>query len=256
MIDGATEVYVMAEDKVPENYASDNDDGAFGKEEDDLEMRPKVNTQIGVVQTPTAASASAPPAPGGHGPFIGDLPVRGTSFTPTMIPADMPPSQSHSFVESGGITVTDHAVVTASSGPLTLDMVASPHDTSRRPSVFSEYASPVGNNMYTQQWPQAPSAGPTQSTMYGYTQAPPNHQQAAFMSQAVPMNSNQPFMGGSFDGAPRSEYDGNGTPMFRAGDMAHAPPVNPQQNYFVQNDGRNNMRVMSQVVDGLPRNSL
>lgn len=252
----------MAEDKVPENYASDNEDAAFPKEEDDHEVpRPKVNTQQQqqqqqhcVVQTPTTGPSSAQSLHGGHGPFIGELPVRGTSFNPTMLPADLA-SQPHTFVDSSGITVTDQATVTAPNGALTLDMVTSPHDTSRRASVFSEYTSPGGSNIYAQQWQQTGSTGPGQASMYAYTPAPNNAQQPPFMSQSVPMNTNQPFMGGTFEGSPRPEYDANGAPMFRTGEISHTP-VNQAQSYYVPNDNRNGLRVMAQVVDSVPRSQM
>lgn len=246
----------MAEDKVPENYASDNEDGPFPKEEEDHELqRAKASSQPHcVVQTPTTGPASAQPLHAGHGPFIGELPVRGTSFNPGILPAEMS-SQPHTFVDSNGITVTDQAAVTAPNGALTLDMVTSPHDTSRRPSVFSEYASPGGNSLYAQQWQQPGSTGPTQSPMYAYTPAQSNPQQPPFMGQAVPMNASQPFMGGTFEGSPRPEYDANGAPIFRAGDMSHTS-VNQQQGYYVPNDGRSGLRVITQVVDSVARNQM
>ncbi|KID89318.1 Ydr124wp-like protein [Metarhizium guizhouense ARSEF 977] len=257
-IDGSTEVYVMAEDKLPENYASENEDGNFPKDEEDHELqRPKANTQHHcAVQTPTTGPGSAQTLHGGHGPFTGELPVRGHSFNPSMLPADIP-SQPHTFMDSNGITVTDQASVTAPSGPLALDMVTSPHDTSRRPSVFSEYASPGGGNMYAQQWqqPQPGSTGPGQGSMYAYTPTQGNPQQPPYIGQGVPMNPNTPFIGGSFEGSPRPEYEANGPPIFRTGDMPHAP-VNQSQGYYVPNDGRSGLRVITQVVDGVSRNQM
>ncbi|KHO00667.1 Ydr124wp-like protein [Metarhizium album ARSEF 1941] len=256
-IDGSTEVYVMAEDKLPENYASDNEDAVFPKDEEDHELqRPKVNTQPHcIVHTPTTGPGSAQPLHGGHGPFIGELPVRGSSFNPSMLPADMASSQPHTFVDSSGITVTDQTSVTASGGSLALDMVASPHDSSRRPSVFSEYTSPGGSSLYAQQWQQPGSNGPGQASMYAYTPAQGNPQQTSFIGQGVPMNANTAFMGGTFEGSPRSEYDANGPPIFRTGDMPHTP-VNQSQGYYVPNDGRSGLRVITQVVDGVPRAQL
>ncbi|EFY91333.1 Ydr124wp-like protein [Metarhizium acridum CQMa 102] len=255
-IDGSTEVYVMAEDKLPENYASENEDGIFPKDEEDHELqRPKVNTQHHcVIPTPTTGPGSAQTLHGGHGPFIGELPVRGHSFNPSMLPADIS-SQPHTFVDSNGITVTDQTSVTAPSGPLGLDMVTSPHDTSRRPSVFSEYASPGGSNMYAQQWQQPGSTGPGQSSMYAYTPTQGNPQQPPFIGQGVPMNASTPFMGGTFEGSPRPEYEANGPPIFRTGDMPHAP-VNQSQGYYVPNDSRSGLRVITQVVDGVARNQM
>ncbi|POR32148.1 Uncharacterized protein TPAR_07658 [Tolypocladium paradoxum] len=252
-IDDSTEVYVMAEDKVPESYVSDNDDGSFIKDEEDHEVpRSKPAATHCVVHTPTTATANGHTLHGGPGPFMGDLPVRGTPFHPPMIQTELAPQQ-HAFVESAGIPVNDQAAVnTGGGGAITLDMVASPHDSSRRPSVFSEYASPAGGSLYPQQWPQS-SAGPNASPMYAYTAQQPAPQQPAFVNQTVQMSTGQPFMASSFEGSPRPEYDANGNPVFRAGDMPPAP-VNQQQGYYVPSDGRGGLRVMSHVVDSVSRN--
>ncbi|GAB0135833.1 hypothetical protein EsDP_00004156 [Epichloe bromicola] len=258
-IDGSTEVYVMAEDKIPDNYASDNEDGPFPKEEDDNDIpRPnKVNAQQQcVVQTPTTGPTATQPLHGGHGPFMSELPVRGNSYNSAMVPAEIS-NQPHTFVDNGGITVTDQTAVTAPNPALTLDMVSSPHDTSRRPSVFSEYASPVGNNMYGQQWQQSASTGPTQTPMYSYAPPQGNPPQASFINQTVPMNPNQTFMGSSFEEPGRPEYDANGPSMFRTGGISHvSATVNQQAGYYVPGDGRSGLRVLTQVEDDVARNQM
>ncbi|GAO14161.1 hypothetical protein UVI_02037560 [Ustilaginoidea virens] len=256
-IDGSTEVYVMAEDKIPDNYASDNEEGPFVKEDDDSDMsRIKVNNtqQHCVAQTPTTGPTPTQPLHGGHGSFMSELPVRGSSFTPTMLSTEMAP-QPHSFVDSSGITVTDQAAVTAPNPALTMDIVTSPHDTSRRPSVFSEYTSPGGSNLYTPQWQQSGSAGQTQSPMYAYAPSQANASQPPFLGQTVHMGQNQSFIGGSFEETSRTDYDAHGAPIFRAGDLPH-PPVSQQQGYYVPNDGRNGLRGLTQVVEGVPRSQM
>lgn len=253
--DDTTEVYVMAEDKLPENYASDNDDGSFIKDEEqqhDLQ-RTKPATTHCLVHTPTTAPTNGHGLHGGSAPYMGDLPVRGTPFHPPMIQTEMAPQQ-HSFVESGGMPVSEQSAVSAGSGPLGLDLVASPHDTSRRPSVFSEYASPGSGSMYSQQWQQT-SAGPNAPSMYAYTAQQAPSQQPAFVGQTVQISPGQPFMASSFEGSPRTEYDTNGNALFRAADLPHAP-VGQQQGYYVPGDGRSNLRVMTQVVEGVSRNSV
>ncbi|KAG6021053.1 hypothetical protein E4U41_002632 [Claviceps citrina] len=273
-IDEATEVYVMAEDKIPDNYASDNEDGPFPKEEPGNDVaRPKVSAQQQqqcVVQTPTTgptptsatatatatATTTQPLAHGGHGPFMSELPVRGNSYNSAMMTAEMS-TQPHTLMDNGGITVTDQTAVTAPNPALTLDMVSSPHDTSRRPSAFSEYASPVANNLYGQQWQQAGSGGPTQTSLYSYTPPQGNPPQASFIGQAVQMNAGQSFMGNSFEESERPEYDPNGASMFRTGDMPHAAAtVSQQTGYYVPGDGRSGLRVLTQVVDGINRNHM
>ncbi|KAG6012597.1 hypothetical protein E4U54_007427 [Claviceps lovelessii] len=257
-IDGSTDVYVMAEDKIPDNYTSDNEDGVFCKEENGNDMaRSKVSAQQQcVVQTPTTGPTSTQPLHGGHGPFMSELPP-GNSFHSVMMTAEIP-NQPQTIVDNSGITVTDQNAVTAPNPALTLDMVSSPHDTSRRPSVFSEYASPVSNNLYGQQWQQSGSAGPAQTPLYSYTSPQGNQQQTPFISQSVPMNPGQSFMGNSFEEPERPEYDTNGTSMFRTGDMPHtsAPVAQQTGGYYVPGDGRSSLRVLTQVVDGVNRNHM
>ncbi|KAJ6444795.1 kinesin [Purpureocillium lavendulum] len=254
-IDDSTEVYVMAEDKVPESYTSDNDDGSFNiKEEDEHDVqRSKASVAHPLAHTPTTAATNGHGLHGGPSPFMGDLPVRGTPFHPPMIQTDIAPQQ-HSFVESNGLPVSDQSTVSTGSGGLTIDLVTSPHDGSRRPSVFSEYASPGGGSMYHQPWQQG-STGPNSSSMYAYTAQQATSQQPAFVSQAVTLNAGQPFMTNSFESSPRPEYDANGNAIFRGGDMPPAPVGQPQ-GYYVPNDGRGSLRVMTQVVDAVPRNAV
>ncbi|KAG5922871.1 hypothetical protein E4U42_005184 [Claviceps africana] len=257
-IDGSTDVYVMAEDKIPDNYTSDNEDGPFSKEENGNDVaRPKVSAQQQcVVPTPTTGPTTTQPLHGGHGSFMSELPVRGNSYNSAMMTAEIP-NQSHTFADNGRITVTDQTAVTAPNPSLSLDMVSSPHDTSRRPSVFSEYASPVSNNLYGQQWQQSGSAGSTQTSLYSYTSPQGNPPPTSFIGQTVAMNSAQSFMGNSFEESERPEYDANGTSMFRTGDMPHtSAPVPQQAGYYVPGDGRSGLRVLTQVVDGVNRNHM
>ena len=244
----------MAEDKVPESYASDNDDRPFIKDEEDHDVhRSKPVVTHCIVQPPTTAPANGHGLHGGSsGPFMGDLPVRGTPFHPPTIQTELAPQQ-HAFVESTGISVNDQATVNpGGGGALGLDLVTSPHESSRRPSVFSEYTSPGGGGLYSQQWQQS-SAGTNASPMYAYTAQQPAPQQPAFINQAVQMNPGQPFMTNSFEGSPRTEYDANGHPMFRTGDLPLGP-VNQQQGYYMPSDGRGGLRVMGHVVESVPRN--
>lgn len=249
----------MAEDKVPESYGSDNDEASFTiKDEEDHELQ---RSKAGAGQGHSMAHAATTAASNGHGlhggPFMGDLPVRGTPFHPPMIQTDMA-SQQHSFVENGGLQVSDQGSVSGGSGGLTIDMVASPHDASRRPSVFSDYASPGGGALYHQPW-QPSSAGPSSSSMYAYTGQQGGAPAPAFVGQAaVQLGAGPAFMAGSFEAPPRPDYDGGAAAagaMFRAGDLQPAP-VGQQQGYYVPGDGRGGLRVMAQVVDGVARNTV
>jgi hypothetical protein len=239
----------MAEDKMPESYASDTEDTGFIKDEDDHDVsRPKAPSSQGLPH-PTSEPSSATSI---RGPtFINDMTVRANTFPQSLIP-EIPPQQ-HTFVEGNAISVHNGQAVTtttaaAATGNLTLDMVPSPHDASRRPSVFSDYASP-GGNLYSQQWPQA-STATNGSSMYQYAQQQTTAQPAAFVGSGVSMTPGQPFISSSFEAPHRNEYDQNGNPIFRSGDLSQTPSVNQQQgyNYTIPNDTRG-MRVITQVVD-------
>lgn len=237
----------MAEDKMPEAYADDEDEAGFIKDEEENDLQRSRSTTHALVPTATTETNSTTNLR--NGSFMNELPVRRSQF-PTPIMSDL--SAQHSFVENGGMSVHTGSSVNTTNGSLTLDMVPSPHDASRRPSVYSEYASP-GGNMYPQQWPPA-SAGPSASPMYPYSSQPTNSQTTSFVNPTVPMNSNQPFMAGSFDASPRTEFDANGNPMFRASDLTQAP-VSQQGYSYLATDGRG-LRVMSQVVDPVNRASM
>ncbi|PHH69538.1 hypothetical protein CDD82_7697 [Ophiocordyceps australis] len=240
-IDDSTEVYVMAEDKMPDNYGSENDDVTLIKTEDQPEVhraKPQVTHCLGPTSTSAPATAHGLHS-GSSGSFMGELPVRGTSFhAPPLLQTELG-SQQHPFVEST-MPVGDQAAVSAGGGGLGLDLVASPHESSRRPSVFSEYTSPGGGSLYTQPWQQA-STGSNAPSIYAYTPQPASAQQSAFVSQTVHMNPTPPFMTGSFESSPRAEYEANHGAIFRAGEMPQGS-VSHQQGYYVSNDSRGGLR--------------
>ncbi|TFB00902.1 Uncharacterized protein CCMA1212_007293 [Trichoderma ghanense] len=238
-IDGSTEVYVMAEDKMPESYASDNEDATFIKDEDDHDGRSKpLAAQClphPTASEPSSASSIRPPT------FLNN------AYAPPMI-AEIPPQQ-HTFVEGGTMSVhSGQPVTTTAATNMALEMVPSPHDASRRPSVFSEYASP-GGNLYSQQWPQG-STTTNASTMYPYAQQQPPAQPAPFVASGVSITPNQSFIANSFEAPHRSEFDQNVNPIFRSGDLPQAPAVNQQQGYgYAMPSDARGLRVMAQVVD-------
>ncbi|KAK0759692.1 hypothetical protein N5P37_007880 [Trichoderma harzianum] len=243
-IDGTTEVYVMAEDKMPESYASDNEEATYIKDEDDHEARSKPLAAQCLPHPagsePSSATSIRPPT------FINDMTVRANAFPPSMI-TELP-AQPHTYVEGGTMSVhSSQPVATTAATNIALDMVPSPHDASRRPSVFSDYASPGG--MYSQQWPQA-STNTNASTMYPYAQQQTTTQSASFVGSGVSMTSNQTFIPNSFETPHRNEYDQTGAPIFRSGDLSQAPPVTQQQGYgYTMSNDTRGMRVMTQVVD-------
>lgn len=227
----------MAEDKMPETYASGNDDeGPVPKDEDDQEI---ASSKLATVQGLMPSSTDHNAGTSLHGtPFLSELPVRGTQYTPSMI-QEIGPDQ-HAFVEGSSMPVNSQSSVHSAGSNLAIEIGVSPaHDTSRRPSIFNspaEYGGQSGTNMYTPQW-QAGSAAPNTSAMYTFTQQQPNASAAAFVNPGVPMNQSQPYMGASFDGLAR-EYDPNQSAMFRQGGVPQQQ-VHAAQGYnYVAHDNR------------------
>ncbi|KOS18982.1 Uncharacterized protein ESCO_001154 [Escovopsis weberi] len=252
-IDGSTEVYVMAEDKLaePESYTSENEEaGVCRDDEDHGGPRSKPAPAQGLQHTATIENGPAPTLRGNA--YLGDISVRNTQFAQPMM-ADMA-AQQHSFVENGGISV--HAaqpVTSAGASSMPLDLVASPHDnTGRRPSVYSEYASP-GTSMYPQQWSTPATGASAPPPMYPYAAQQAASQPASFVSQPVTMSSSQTFMSSPFEGSARSEYDPSANAMFRASELPQAP-VSQQQGYgYTLPDDGQAMRALTQVVDSVHR---
>ncbi|KAM3509080.1 hypothetical protein MY10362_000789 [Beauveria mimosiformis] len=243
-IDGTTEIYVMSEDKVPENYVSENDEtGSLIKEDEDVEPTAKPGTSMGDAMRPSvrtdAATLSGLSGPGDA--FIGDLPMRGSQFQPPMM-NEMTPQHNH--VDNGSMQVHSQAGVSATSSNLTLDLVPSPHEVSRRPSVFSDFPSP-GGTIYSQQW-QTSSNGTNGSPMYAYAAQQPSMEAGPFVSPGVPMDPNQTFMTTSFEEAPRPGYSAGQPSIFRPDDMSQGNVAQASGYSYVTNDGRG---MMPQVVD-------
>ncbi|KAF4472314.1 hypothetical protein FALBO_786 [Fusarium albosuccineum] len=253
-IDGHTEVYVMADDKIPETYASGNDDeGSIPKDEDDQDVpSAKLATVHGLMPSSTSHSSGASL----HGtPFLGgELPVRGNQYPPPMM-QDIAQDQ-HAFVEGNSLPVNSQSSVHSTGGSLAMDMGVPPaHDSGRRSSIFSapaEYGGQNGSTMYTQQW-QPGSTAPNASSMYTFTQQPANPSASAFVSPGVPINQTQPYIGTSFDGLTRG-YDPNQTPMFRGGGVPQPQQVHATPGYdYMSHDNRGLPGVK---VDDVPRNTM
>ncbi|CZR41094.1 uncharacterized protein FPRO_10683 [Fusarium proliferatum ET1] len=255
MIDGTTEVFVMADDKMLDSYASGNDDdGPVPKEEDDQDVPPnKLAAVPGLMPSSNSHSSGASL----HGtPFLGgELPVRGNQYNHSMM-QDMAPDQ-HGFVDNNAMPVNSQPTVHPNSGNLGMDMGVPPaaHDSGRRSSIFSastEYAGQNGTPIYTQQW-QPGSTAPNSTSMYTFTQQPANPPATAFVSPGVPMNQAQPYMNASFDGITRG-YDPNQPTMFRTGSVAQPSQVHPTPGYdYMSQDSRGLPGVK---VDDVPRHAM
>ncbi|KAF5024950.1 hypothetical protein F66182_2964 [Fusarium sp. NRRL 66182] len=250
-IDGTTEIYVMADDKMPDSYGSGNDDdGIIPKDEDDQDG---TSNKLATVHSLMPSSTSHSSGASLHGtPFLGgELPVRGNHYGSSMM-QEMP-QDHHAFVENNNVPVNNQSAVHTAGGNLGMDMgVPPPHDSGRRSSIFSapaEYGGQNGTAMYAQQW-QPGSTAPNSSSMYTFTQQPSNPPAAAFVSPGVPMSQAQPYMNASFDGLGRA-YDPNQSTLFRNGSVPQPQQVHPAQGYdYVSHDSRGLPGVK---VDDVPR---
>jgi hypothetical protein len=204
------------------------------KEEDDQD----------IIRSKSAALSATPTSeqsPAGNlqaGPFISDLPMR-PQFAHPIIPEL--PTQAHQFVEGPGMGVQSQQSVNPANGNMPLDMVQSPHDTSRRPSIFSDYASPGTNGIYPQQWQPGSSTANT-SPMYAYTTTQTNSTQPSFVNHGVPLNQGSAFMGTSFEGSPRPSYDGGSNPMFRANELSQTPVAHSEGYNYLPPDNHHGSR--------------
>ncbi|KAK7428906.1 hypothetical protein QQZ08_004520 [Neonectria magnoliae] len=249
-IDGGTEVYVMAEDKMPETYGSENDDGSITKDEDEQDIpAPKLSTVQGMIPTATSDHGSGPTL---HGPpFLGDLPVRGTQYGPPMI-SDIAPDH-HGFAEGSNMSVSGQTPVHPPGGSLALDMgVPAPQDSSRRPSLIGDYSGQSENHMYTQQWQPSSTASNTPG-MYSFTQQQANPSATSFVSPVVPMSQSQSYMGGSFDGLSHG-YDPGQAPMFRGGGSVPQQPVHTSPSYNYRTSDNRGLSAVK--ADPVSRNSM
>ena len=244
-------IYVVADDKIPDNYQSDNDDNSQSRD-DDHGTHPMVSSASPGKATAhplMQATAGDEHSPIGN-PFMGELPVRAGHYTNPMMHSDLNASQHH-FVENGGIGVGGQAPLQ----PSMQDMVPSPHDSSRRASLYtttpSEYGSPASNVVFSQQWQQPVTTAPSSTPLYAFT---PQQQggpgQGPFVPQpGVAVPSGQQYISNHFHdgGLPGRGFDPNvqshGS-IFRPGSVPGVP--HPQgvphhsaySQHYLGHDGR------------------
>ncbi|CAH0043261.1 unnamed protein product [Clonostachys solani] len=249
-IDGATEVYVLNDDRISETQTPEQEEGPATRDHEEQTTSPSTrSTTQGFHQT----------SPAGHSPttasqtssFMNDLPMRNTQNPPP------PPSMSsdltahHGFVEEGlpvnGPTPAHHPNTN-----IGVDMIpnSNANDSSRRSSVFGEY-NHVGNGMYTQQW-QTGSGPSNPQAVYPHKQSGPS---GSYVT-AVPATPPQSYMGGSFvDTMTRQGYDQTHSQVYRSGDVPSGQ-IGQQQTYnYIPNDNRG-LQVLpgvSEVMDSVPR---
>ena len=227
----------MAEDKLPENYQSDEEED----ENDDEQVPTPTNATAAPNAAPMERTATIQaPAHDGGTTYLGDL------HPPQIVTAEgLPSVHHHAFVDNTSI---GHQPLPTHGPPMTVpDIIPGAHDTSRRTSVFSptDFPTSSGTGLYGGGWQQGTTA-PGTAGMYAYTPTQPHSPQQApgqgFLTQAgVPMGQPQQYLTSSFDGMPRP-YDTTQSQIFRSATVT-SPPVIPQpqgyQNYMPQEDRQN-----------------
>lgn len=233
--DGDTDVFVMADDKLPEL--------SQGETEGRLKMHEKHEEGSG----PARRSVSSPrpvaphammPTHSGAGstvpsglssqPFLSELPVRaGTHLSTQMVHTDMNAEQQSSFVESGSMgTVGGTSIHGGATNLAMSEILTSPHDgPDRRQSfVFSPptdfHQTSANTTMYTQNW-QSSSAAPAATPMYtsfAHQQAPPTPTYGAQPAIGLQQSQQQQYMPQPYDSMARTaSFDANQNHMFRPG---------------------------------------
>ncbi|KAK3366560.1 hypothetical protein B0H63DRAFT_405371 [Podospora didyma] len=136
-IDAGTEVFVRINDN-----AYHSDDNASPLKEDILSMAND--------HKPTVTSAQMDSS------FISEIPVRVPQYRLAMMPSELA-SVQHTNVESGDMPVSGQGPLHASTTMQMQDIIPGPHDSSRRPSLFSgqsEFRGPSGSTHWQQQQQQ------------------------------------------------------------------------------------------------------
>ncbi|KAK5652525.1 hypothetical protein OQA88_10431 [Cercophora sp. LCS_1] len=220
-IDATAEVFVMADDKSPEGYQSDDEMNAAPREEegDAASVRSsRVSPpKAGSHSIMSTASTSHSPATNLQGPsFIGEIPVRGPpQFSQSIMPEMS--SNQHSYVESTNITVGGPPPLQSHGSIHMQDMLPSPHESNRRPSLFNspgtEFASTPNPGLYPGAWQQSTTA-PANTTMYAFsTQQQQTQTPNSFLPQSSVPLSSPSYLGSSQFGSlphPTNLYQSNG----------------------------------------------
>jgi hypothetical protein len=253
-VDGVTEIYVVNEERFFEQHTPEHEEGSFPKEDEEQNRSPSNRSSAtqGFMNTPTTGHSPTSVSHGGS--FLNELPMRTSQQQQgaTLI-HDLAPTNQHGYVEDG-MQVNGNGAVNGSGSTMGVDIVTSPHEASRRASMFSEYSNMGNNSIYSAQW-SAGSAPPNAQSIYAGGQgAQPAHPQPFVPS--VPVTHSQPYVTSAFvDGLNRQGYDPSSNPLFRPADMPQAS-VHQSQGYgYLQHDGRNlpSLPGVSEVIDSVPR---
>jgi len=233
----------MPDDKIPDNYQSDNEDGSAREGDDSGQnsVAPGVSPNKpaaphSLITTPTTEHSPAGPLHGG--PFVNDLPVRPAQYAQSMITSDL---EQHHYAEGGALTVGAPPPLQPHGSMAMTDMLG-PHDTSRRPSFYSqsEYPTPSASLYNANNW-QTSTTAPSATPMYANTFTPQQQhhpsQPAAgtyVQQQPVTMAQGQSYLGAAYDGLPRYDND-----LFRPAAVTNNPASqSPGYPTYVNHDNR------------------
>ncbi|KAI1769055.1 hypothetical protein GGR53DRAFT_276414 [Hypoxylon sp. FL1150] len=204
-IDESTQVYVNPKDKVPMGYISDNEEVTPGRE--DIEQNQTSNSSS---SSPQRASASQPLIAPNHSTeqtstqmsndaFVENVAVRGAHYSHPVLGSEMA-AERQGFVETPNMTSQATSMHPGTSLGIH-DMYTSPHDTSRRSSMFttpSDYTSPATPTMYSTQW-QTGSAAPNNPSVYAFPQQTASAHTSFVGHTGVPMPQTPSYLSTSFD---------------------------------------------------------
>lgn len=234
----------MADDKVPDNYQSDDEDDDVPKDEDDeaepapasSTASPPKDSDHGLLSTPSTDQSPAGNLHGG--PFLGELPVRAHQYhQPTLMQPDLSAGQPN-FVEANPMGVNSNQPPLSQSTSIPLqETFSDPHASSRRPSLYAsptEYSNTSAPGMY-QTWHQ--TNPPSASSLYSFNhqhQQQPSHQSGSYVDQQpVPLAQPPQFPeAASFDNMQRNSYETAPTSLYRTTSVPQglAPP-HPTQSF-------------------------
>ncbi|KAK3375088.1 hypothetical protein B0H63DRAFT_266590 [Podospora didyma] len=234
-IDAGTEVFVRVSDNA---YQSDDETPLLKEEEIDLpvsSVRVSPPHAAGSHNTmSTMGNEHNPAAPNVQvaSSFISEIPVRGPQYPSTMMPSELAPEQ-HTYVESGNMTVGGQAPLHASSTMQMQDILTGPHDSSRRPSLYSgqsDFSGPSGSGLYSTPWQQQQqhqqgTTAPGNASLYSsfpHQSAPQPPGTYVTQQSASATNQGQQY---PFDGIPITPT------MYRNGSVGQGPVVHGQQSY-------------------------
>jgi hypothetical protein len=148
-----------------------------------------------------------------------------------------------------------HPSLSPNNGAMDLEMVQSPHDASRRTSMFTDYASAGASPMqYQTQW-QPGSTTATTSPMYAYNTAPGGTPQPSYNVHATGhMGQGQAFMSTGFEGHPRQAYDQTPSALFRGNDLGQTQGTHAEGYTYLSPESRGTRG--SPVIDPIHRSHL